>query len=68
MHSYYHLIPLDCTYCSMGYLSNLVFYRPTGKHLALLTNVVSGFKSFGEDPHLAWKCGTRWSDSPVRAL
>jgi hypothetical protein len=28
----------------------LVFYRPTGKHLALLTDVVSGLKSFSEAP------------------
>jgi hypothetical protein len=46
----------------------LVFYRPTGKHLALLTDVVSGFKSFNEAPRLAQNCGTRWSDSPIRAL
>jgi hypothetical protein len=46
----------------------LVFYRPMGKHLALLTDVVSGFKSFSEAPHLARKCGTHMSDSPVRAL
>jgi hypothetical protein len=35
-----------------------VFYQPTGKHLALLMVVVSGFKSFSEAPRLAWKCGT----------
>jgi hypothetical protein len=29
-----------------------------GKHLALLVDVVSRFKSFSEAPHLAWKCGT----------
>jgi hypothetical protein len=29
-----------------------------GKHLALLTVMVSGFKSFSEAPYLAWKCGT----------
>jgi hypothetical protein len=46
----------------------LVFYRLMGKHLALLTDVVSGFKSFSEAPCLAWKCGTRRSDSPVRAF
>jgi hypothetical protein len=38
------------------------------KHLALLVNVVSGFKSFSETPHLPWKCGTHMSDSLVRAL
>jgi hypothetical protein len=26
VHSYYHLVPLICCYCSMGYLSNLVDY------------------------------------------
>jgi hypothetical protein len=46
----------------------LVFYRLTGKHLALLTDVVSGFKSFSEAPCLARKCGTHKSDSHVRAL
>jgi hypothetical protein len=46
----------------------VVFYRLTRKHLALLADVVSGFKSFSEAPCLAWKCGTRRSDSPVRAL
>jgi hypothetical protein len=46
----------------------LVFYRLIGKHLALLTHMVSGFKSFSEAPCLACKCGTRRSDSPVRAL
>jgi hypothetical protein len=38
------------------------------KHLALLMDVVSEFKSFSEAPHLAWKCGTHKSDSLVRAL
>jgi hypothetical protein len=46
----------------------LVFYQLTGKHLALLTDVVSRFKSFSEAPWLVWKCGTRRSDSPVRDL
>jgi hypothetical protein len=46
----------------------LIFYRLMGKHLALLTDVVFGFKSFNEAPHLAQKCGTRCSDSHVRAL
>jgi hypothetical protein len=36
--------------------------------MALLVNVVFGFKSFSEVPHLAWKCDTRRSDSPIRAL
>jgi hypothetical protein len=46
----------------------LVFYRLTGKHLALLVEVVSGFKYFSEAPCLARKYGTRMSDSPIRAL
>jgi hypothetical protein len=46
----------------------LVFYRPTGKHLALLIDVVSGFKSFSEAPHLAWRCGTHRSNSSVGDL
>jgi hypothetical protein len=46
----------------------LVFHRLMGKHLALLTDVVFGFKSFSEAPHIAWKCGTRRSDNPIRAL
>jgi hypothetical protein len=46
----------------------LVFYRPSRKHLALLVDVVSRFKSFSEAPRLAWKCGTHRSDSPGRAL
>jgi hypothetical protein len=36
--------------------------------LALLVDVMSKFKSFSEAPRLARKCGTDWSDSPVRAL
>jgi hypothetical protein len=39
-----------------------------GKHLALLMDVVFGFKSFSEAPCLAQKCGTHKSDSPVRDL
>jgi hypothetical protein len=27
MHSYYHLVPLVCCYCSVGYLSDSVDYR-----------------------------------------
>jgi hypothetical protein len=46
----------------------LVFYQPTGQHLALLVDMVFGFKSFGEAPRLARKCGTRRSDSLVRAF
>jgi hypothetical protein len=46
----------------------LVFHRLTGKHLTLLADVVSRFKSFSEAPRFAQKCGTRRSDSPVRAL
>jgi hypothetical protein len=32
----------------------LVFHRLMRKHLALLTDVVSGFKSFSESPRFAW--------------
>jgi hypothetical protein len=46
----------------------LVFHRLMRKHLALLTDVVSGFKSFSEAQCLARKCGTRRTDSPVKAL
>jgi hypothetical protein len=46
----------------------LVFHRLTRRHLTLLTDVVSGFKFFSEDPYLAWKCGTCRSESHVRAL
>jgi hypothetical protein len=46
----------------------LVFYRPLGKHLALLTDVVSGSKLFSEAPRLARKCGICRSDNPIRAL
>jgi hypothetical protein len=46
----------------------VVLHRLTGKHLALLVNMVSRFKSFSEAPHLARKCGTCGSDSPIRAL
>jgi hypothetical protein len=57
---------------SMSGLSTLVcfpiFHRLTRKHLALLLNVVSRFKSLSEAPRLARKCGTCRSDSPVRAL
>jgi hypothetical protein len=44
----------------------LVFYRLTGKHLALLMDMMSGFKSFSEAPRLAQKCGTHRSDNPVK--
>jgi hypothetical protein len=87
MHSYYHLVPLVCCYCSVGYLSDSIDYSSSsyldcftnvsvfpcilslmGIQLALLADVVFEFKSFSEAPHLAWKCGTRRSDSPDRAL
>jgi hypothetical protein len=35
----------------------LVFYWLMGKHLGLLTDIVSEFKSFSEAPCLTWKCG-----------
>jgi hypothetical protein len=84
VHSYYHFIHLVCCYCSVGHPSDsvdysssstlptlvcfLVFYQLTGKHLALLMDVVSGFKFFREAPCVARKCGTHRSGSPVRAL
>jgi hypothetical protein len=46
----------------------LIFHRLTRKYLALLVDVVFGFKSFSEAPRLAQKCGTHRSDSLVRAL
>jgi hypothetical protein len=46
----------------------LVLHRLAGNYLTLLTDVVSGFKSFSEALHLVWKCSTRRSDSHVRAL
>jgi hypothetical protein len=46
----------------------LIFHRLRRKHLALLMDVVSEFKSFSEAAHLARKCGTHRSDSPDRAL
>jgi hypothetical protein len=39
-----------------------------GEAFGFMSYMVSGFKSFSEAPCLAWKCGTRRSDSPVRAL
>jgi hypothetical protein len=45
-----------------------VFYRLTGKQLALLADVVFGFKSFDEAPCVARKYGIHRSDNPVRAL
>jgi hypothetical protein len=46
----------------------LIFHLLTGKHLALLVDVVLGFQSFSEAPRLAQKYGTRRSDNPVWAL
>jgi hypothetical protein len=36
--------------------------------MVLLVDMVFGFNTFSEAPRLARKCGTRKSDSPVRAL
>jgi hypothetical protein len=36
--------------------------------LVLLVDVVSGFKSFSEAPHLAWKCGTRRTNNLIRVV
>jgi hypothetical protein len=46
----------------------LVFHRLTGKHLALLRDVVSRFESFSKVPCLAQEYGTHRSDSPIRDL
>jgi hypothetical protein len=46
----------------------LAFHRLTRKHLAVLMDVVSRFKSLSEAPRFARKCGTHRSDSLVRAL
>jgi hypothetical protein len=46
----------------------LILHQLMRKHLALLADVVSRFKSFHEAPCLAQKCGTCRSDSPIRAL
>jgi hypothetical protein len=36
--------------------------------MVILADMVSECITFSEDPRLARKCGTRRSDSPVRAL
>jgi hypothetical protein len=46
----------------------LVFRQLTGKHLSLLMDMVSMFKSFSEALCLAQKCGTHRSDTPIRTL
>jgi hypothetical protein len=46
----------------------LIFHRLMRKHLVILTDMVSECITFSEAPCLAWKCGTRRSDSPVGAL
>jgi hypothetical protein len=46
----------------------LIFRQLMRKHLVILTDVVSKCITFSEAPRLAQKCGTHWSDSPVRAL
>jgi hypothetical protein len=46
----------------------LVFHQLTRKHLALHADVVSRFNSISEALCLPRKCGTRRSDSPIRAL
>jgi hypothetical protein len=38
VHSYYHLVPLVCCYCSMGYLSDSVDYSRSS-YLEWFTNV-----------------------------
>jgi hypothetical protein len=46
----------------------IVFHQLMRKHLVILADVVSDYITFSEAPCLAHKCGTRRSDSPVRAL
>jgi hypothetical protein len=46
----------------------LVFRRLMRKHLVILMDVVFGCITLGNAPRLAQKCGTRRSDSSVRAL
>jgi hypothetical protein len=46
----------------------LVFRRLMRKHLVIVMDVVSVCITFSEAPHLARKCSTRRSDSPIRAL
>jgi hypothetical protein len=38
MHSYYHLVPLVCYYCSVGYLSDSVDYSHSSE-LEWFTNI-----------------------------
>jgi hypothetical protein len=38
MHSYYHLVPFVCCYCSMGYLSDSVDYS-CSSYLECFTDV-----------------------------
>jgi hypothetical protein len=68
VHSYYHLV-ITLAPCSLSGLPTLVcflvFHRLARKHLALLADVVSGFKSFSEAPCLAKKCGTRMSHPKI---
>jgi hypothetical protein len=46
----------------------LVFYQLVRKYLVILADVVSGCITFSDASRLVQKCGTRRSDSPVRAL
>jgi hypothetical protein len=61
------LAPSSSSGCPM-LVCFLIFHRLMMKHLVLLADVVSGFKSFSEAPRLAQKCGTRRRDSPIWAL
>jgi hypothetical protein len=45
-----------------------IFHQLMRKHLVILADMVSKCITFSEAPCLAEKCGTRRSDSPVRAL
>jgi hypothetical protein len=45
MHSYYHLVPLFCCYCSVGYLSVLVDYSRS--------SLLERFTDVGVFPHIS---------------
>jgi hypothetical protein len=45
VHSYYHLVPLVCCYCSVGYLSDLVDYS--------CSSWLEWFTDVGMFPHIS---------------
>jgi hypothetical protein len=71
MHSYYHLVPLVCWYCSVGYLSDSVNYS-SSSYLECFTDI-SVFPCIlsadGETFDSSHRCGVRvsilqWSSTP----